>query len=121
MLPGNITAQFQGFEKFMSNFPGRRERRTLPVSEARVLLEESAAETMFPPEFIAKEAVRVTEQDGIVFIDEIDKIVEPRGVIRHGEGGGEQGRAEGGGGGGGKGEEGRIRGGKRGGKGVWAT
>jgi ATP-dependent HslUV protease ATP-binding subunit HslU len=84
-LPGNITAQFQGFEKFMANFSGRRERRTLPVCEARTLLEESAAESMFPPEFIAKEAIRVTEQDGIVFIDEIDKIVEPKGVIRHGE------------------------------------
>jgi ATP-dependent protease HslVU (ClpYQ) ATPase subunit len=28
--------------------------------------------------------VRVAEQEGIVFIDEIDKIVNPRGMIRHG-------------------------------------
>lgn len=30
--------------------------------------------------------VRVAEQEGIVFIDEIDKIVNPSGAIRHGEG-----------------------------------
>jgi hypothetical protein len=29
--------------------------------------------------------VRVAEQEGIVFIDEIDKIVNPSGAIRHGE------------------------------------
>jgi ATP-dependent protease HslVU (ClpYQ) ATPase subunit len=29
--------------------------------------------------------VRVAEQEGIVFIDEIDKIVNPRGMLRHGE------------------------------------
>jgi ATP-dependent protease Clp ATPase subunit len=32
--------------------------------------------------------VRVAEQEGIVFIDEIDKIVNPSGAIRHGEAGG---------------------------------
>ncbi|KAG2482968.1 hypothetical protein HYH03_018145 [Edaphochlamys debaryana] len=30
---------------------------------------------MFPPEQLIKEAIAATEQDGIVFIDEIDKIV----------------------------------------------
>jgi hypothetical protein len=29
--------------------------------------------------------VRVAEQEGIVFIDEIDKIVNPSGMLRHGE------------------------------------
>jgi hypothetical protein len=29
--------------------------------------------------------LRVAEQEGIVFIDEIDKIVNPSGAIRHGE------------------------------------
>lgn len=31
--------------------------------------------------------IRVAEQEGIVFIDEIDKIVNPSGMIRHGESG----------------------------------
>lgn len=29
--------------------------------------------------------IRVAEQEGIVFIDEIDKIVNPSGMLRHGE------------------------------------
>ncbi len=33
---------------------------------------------MFPAEVVAKEAVRLAESDGIVFIDEIDKIVPGR-------------------------------------------
>lgn len=35
------------------------------------MLEEGEAERMFPAELIAKEAVRLTESDGIVFIDEV--------------------------------------------------
>lgn len=57
---------------------GRKEKRRMPVSEARPLLEDAELERMFPPEDVVKEAVRVAEQDGIVFIDEIDKIVSSR-------------------------------------------
>ncbi|GLI58986.1 hypothetical protein VaNZ11_000807 [Volvox africanus] len=59
-------------ERLMS---GRRDVRTLRVREARPLLEDVEAERMFPPEQLIKEAIQATEQDGIVFIDEIDKIV----------------------------------------------
>ena len=41
------------------------------VREARSLLEDSEAERMFPPEQLVKEAITATEQDGIVFIDEV--------------------------------------------------
>lgn len=33
--------------------------------------EEAEAERMFPADAVAKEAVRLTENDGIVFIDEV--------------------------------------------------
>jgi len=33
-----------------------------------------------------REALRSAQEDGIVFIDEIDKIVTPHGALRHGEG-----------------------------------
>lgn len=53
----------------------RKDVRTLRVREARPLLEDVEAERMFPPEQLVKEAITATEQDGIVFIDELDKIV----------------------------------------------
>ncbi|KIY94409.1 ATP-dependent protease ATP-binding subunit HslU [Monoraphidium neglectum] len=56
---------------------GRRERRRTTVAEARPLLEEAE-------EVVMREALRSAQQDGIVFIDEIDKIVTPHGALRHG-------------------------------------
>lgn len=52
-------------------------KKTLKVSEARARLEEAEAEKLMSSEAVTREAVRAAEQDGIVFIDEIDKIVEP--------------------------------------------
>lgn len=51
---------------------GRREMR---VADARALVEEAEAERLISPEQVAREAVASAEADGIVFIDEIDKIV----------------------------------------------
>lgn len=51
---------------------GRREMR---VADARALVEEAEAERLISPEQVAREAVASAESDGIVFIDEIDKIV----------------------------------------------
>ncbi|WIA16446.1 hypothetical protein OEZ85_013131 [Tetradesmus obliquus] len=62
----------------------RGERRSMSVAEARPYLEEAEADRAFPAELLSKEAVRVAEQEGIVFIDEIDKIVNPSGMLRHG-------------------------------------
>jgi ATP-dependent protease HslVU (ClpYQ) ATPase subunit len=31
-----------------------------------------------------REAIRAAQEDGIVFIDEIDKIITPHGTLRHG-------------------------------------
>lgn len=45
------------------------------VSEAKVLLAESEAEKFMDPDSVNREAIDAVEQDGIVFIDEIDKIV----------------------------------------------
>ncbi|KAG2439719.1 hypothetical protein HYH02_010598 [Chlamydomonas schloesseri] len=52
-------------------------KKTLKVSEARTRLEEAEAEKLLSSEAVTREALRAAEQDGIVFIDEIDKIVEP--------------------------------------------
>ncbi|KAG2488959.1 hypothetical protein HYH03_012577 [Edaphochlamys debaryana] len=52
-------------------------KRTMKVSEARAKLEEAEAEKLLSSEQVTQEAIRAAEEDGIVFIDEIDKIVEP--------------------------------------------
>lgn len=50
-------------------------KRKLKISEARPLVEEQEAEKFVNSEVITREAIAAAESDGIVFIDEIDKIV----------------------------------------------
>ncbi|HET7401314.1 MAG TPA: ATP-dependent protease ATPase subunit HslU [Usitatibacter sp.] len=67
-----LTQQIQGM--FANMGGARRKRRTLRIREAlRLLTDEEAAKLVNEDELRFK-AVRSVEQDGIVFIDEIDKI-----------------------------------------------
>ena len=67
-----LTQQIQGM--FATMGPSRRKRRQLPIREAlRLLTDEEAAKLVNEDEIRVK-ALRGVEQDGIVFIDEIDKI-----------------------------------------------
>ena len=50
-------------------------RKTVPISEARNILEETESERLLSEHDVVKEAIEAVEQNGIVFIDEIDKIV----------------------------------------------
>jgi len=54
--------------------PTREVRRKIKVAEARELLTQQAAEGMTDREKVRREAIRRTEETGIVFLDEIDKI-----------------------------------------------
>ncbi len=54
--------------------PKYRERK-LSISEARKLIEEEESEALVDPEEVQQEAVRRVENDGILFIDEIDKVI----------------------------------------------
>eukprot|EP00186_Timspurckia_oligopyrenoides_P004467 CAMPEP_0182442602 /NCGR_PEP_ID=MMETSP1172-20130603/1506_1 /TAXON_ID=708627 /ORGANISM="Timspurckia oligopyrenoides, Strain CCMP3278" /LENGTH=567 /DNA_ID=CAMNT_0024637557 /DNA_START=77 /DNA_END=1780 /DNA_ORIENTATION=+ len=64
-----------------SGGPGTK--RKMSVKEARSGLEELEADKLMTDEAIMKQAIEATEQDGIVFIDEIDKICTPSNY-RHG-------------------------------------
>ena len=59
------------FEKLI---PSREVKHKVKVSEARELLTQQAAEAMSDREKTRREAVRRTEETGIVFLDELDKI-----------------------------------------------
>ncbi len=54
--------------------PQRKKRRKMSVAEARRILEEEELEELLDMEKIVAEAVKRTENAGIVFLDEIDKI-----------------------------------------------
>jgi ATP-dependent HslUV protease ATP-binding subunit HslU len=60
---------------FRNSGQGVTTKKRCLVSEAKALLEESESEKFMDPETVNREAIDAVEQDGIVFIDEIDKIV----------------------------------------------
>ena len=67
-----LTQQIQGM--FANLGPSRRKRRTLRIREALRLLADEEAAKLVNEEEIRFKALRAVEQDGIVFLDEIDKI-----------------------------------------------
>jgi ATP-dependent HslUV protease ATP-binding subunit HslU len=67
-----LTSQIQGMFQNMGH--ARRKRRTLRIREALRLLTDEEAAKLVNEEEIRFKALRSVEQDGIVFLDEIDKI-----------------------------------------------
>ena len=59
--------------------PKKTKLRRVKVKEARKLLEQEEADKLIDQDAVQEEAIRRAEQDGIVFIDEIDKIAGRRG------------------------------------------
>lgn len=54
--------------------PPRTQVRKVPVAEAKRILTQEEAEKLIDREKVIQEAIRRTEQFGIIFVDEIDKI-----------------------------------------------
>lgn len=67
-----MTSQLQNM--FQSLSSGKRRRRTLKVKDALKLLKDEEAARMINEEDIKLQAVRAVEENGIVFVDEIDKV-----------------------------------------------
>jgi ATP-dependent HslUV protease ATP-binding subunit HslU len=67
-----LTTQIQGM--FQNLGGGRRKLRKLRVREAMKLLTEEEASKLINDEDLKTQAIRNVEQNGIVFLDEIDKI-----------------------------------------------
>jgi ATP-dependent HslUV protease ATP-binding subunit HslU len=61
-------------ERFM---PKQTNDRELPVSDARKVLVEQEIEGLLDDDAVAEEAVKLAADNGIVFLDEIDKICGP--------------------------------------------
>lgn len=59
--------------------PKKTKLRRVKVKEARKILEQEEADKLIDQDAVQEEAIHRAEQDGIVFIDEIDKIAGRRG------------------------------------------
>ena len=64
---------------FGNLLPKRKQRRRVPVSEARRILAQEEAQNLIDMEEVIQEAIRRSENAGIIFIDEIDKIAGREG------------------------------------------
>jgi ATP-dependent HslUV protease ATP-binding subunit HslU len=78
VVPGSGTEIDIG-SMFGGIFPQRKKKRKLSVSEAMTLLTGEEAEKLIDNDSINAEAIRRAEDDGIIFIDEIDKIASRGG------------------------------------------
>ena len=70
---------------FGDMMPKKTKHKKLPVKEARKILREQEAQSMLDKDQVVDEALMNAEQNGIVFIDEIDKIASGSSVTASGE------------------------------------
>ena len=81
-IPIGVISNIGGMEQIQDQlqemlggmFPAKKKRRAVKVSEALELLIQEEAQKLIDMEAVVKEAVGRTEQNGIIFLDEIDKI-----------------------------------------------
>ncbi|MEN8134212.1 MAG: ATP-dependent protease ATPase subunit HslU [Thermodesulfobacteriota bacterium] len=66
-------------------FPQKKELRKIKVGEAMLLLTTEESAKLIDMEKVASLAINRTEQSGIIFIDEIDKIASRQGNSQSGE------------------------------------
>ncbi len=69
----NLGSMFDGM------MPQRRKRRKMTVARAREVLTADECERIIDKDNVHAEAIRRTEEEGIIFIDEIDKIIGKTG------------------------------------------
>ena len=73
----NITEMLGGI------IPKKTKKRHMKVKEAMRILQQEEAEKLIDADAMAKEAVNIAQEEGIVFLDEIDKVVV-KGGSSHG-------------------------------------
>ena len=73
-MPGAQMGMINLSDMLGKSFGARTKKRKLPVSEAIKALHTEESDNLLDGEAVTREAISVVEQNGIVFIDEIDKI-----------------------------------------------
>ncbi len=78
-IPGMEEIENQMQNMLGDIFPKKRENRKVSITQARKLIYQEELEQLIDQEKLKEEAIRRTENTGIVFIDEIDKIASRGG------------------------------------------
>ncbi len=73
MVPGS-GAEINIGSIFGDMFPQKRKKRKLTVRQAREIMMQEESDKLIDLDSVNSEAIRRAEQEGIIFIDEIDKI-----------------------------------------------
>lgn len=66
--------EFNIKEMFGNIFPTKKKRRRVKIPEALEILFQEESQKLIDMESVISEAIRMTEQNGIIFLDELDKI-----------------------------------------------
>lgn len=66
-------------DAFSSLMPKKKMKRKMKVKDARIVLEAEEADKLIDHDEIARHAIELTEQSGIIFLDEMDKIAKSEG------------------------------------------
>jgi ATP-dependent HslUV protease ATP-binding subunit HslU len=77
--PGAQEGMEQFTQMMQDLMPKRTRKRSMPVAEARRVLLQQEFDRMLDRDEVIAEAIERTEETGIVFLDEIDKIAGQRG------------------------------------------
>jgi ATP-dependent HslUV protease ATP-binding subunit HslU len=78
-----MTNQLQGMFQNLSG--DKKKKKTLKIKDARKLLIEEESAKLINQEDLKEQAIEALEQNGIVFIDEIDKICKREGATGGGD------------------------------------
>jgi ATP-dependent HslUV protease ATP-binding subunit HslU len=79
-MPGMSSEEMtESFQDFIEQFPSqhRRRSRKVPVREARRILTQEEAHKLVDFDTVIESALQRVQDNGVVFIDELDKIVGP--------------------------------------------
>ena len=79
MLPMGAEGMDNITEMLQDMMPKRKKRRTVSVTEARRILLQDELEKLVDMDEVVNEALERTEDMGIIFLDEIDKVAGERG------------------------------------------
>lgn len=66
--------EFNIKEVFGNIFPTKKKRRRMKIPEAMDILFQAESQKLIDMDRVVEEAIRMTEQNGIIFLDELDKI-----------------------------------------------